>query len=440
MHNSTFYGEDEWDLCMQDEALGNDMDITLAGSQELEFPLLSENCISPNTPWPEDPVIENLTLNKSSPKKDPQDKTKKNPADIMKDTENILKFYMKQSKHQRAIQNELKGLLEHEKNILEQLVERSTKFTELKEENKKRQDEWEGQHKMRMPFYSHYLTQLMEIPEAQGLAQEGIPGEVQQRMLYNIVDSTSNVANNAIVQLSVQNTLVNDVDLSLTKLKQFCSLMLKYIENWMKSLSTQIPNSKRVREQWGELALQIDKLKSVPAEELAAMQQGISAADFHKEMAKVIERISKLESNQEAIMGQSGQGTKPGMECGDEYYDSLNSPGGRSEFYDSLNSCGNEYYDSLNSPGGKSEFYDSLNSCENEYYDSLNSPGGRSEFYDSLNSSRGNEFYDSLNSSDGRRNETQKGIETEYDVCIPPRAHSTPIEEFRSCPNRSRYR
>uniref|UniRef100_A0A1B6J7L7 Uncharacterized protein n=1 Tax=Homalodisca liturata TaxID=320908 RepID=A0A1B6J7L7_9HEMI len=313
MHNSTFYGEeDEWDLCMQEGSQGTDMDITLAGSHELEFPLLSENCISPNTPWPEDPVIENLTLNKSTQKKDPQDKTKKDPADIMKDTETILKFYMKQSKHQRAIQNELKGLLEHEKNILEQLVERSTKFTELKEENKKRQDEWEGQHKARMPFYSQYLTQLMEIPEAQGLAQEGIPGEVQQRMLYNIVDSTSNVANNAIVQLSVQNTLVNDVDLSLTKLKQFCSLMLKYIENWMKSLSTQIPNSKRVREQWGELALQIDKLKSVPAEELAAMQSGISAADFHKEMAKIIERISKLENNQEALMGRTGQGQAMG--------------------------------------------------------------------------------------------------------------------------------
>uniref|UniRef100_A0A1B6FHH7 Uncharacterized protein n=1 Tax=Cuerna arida TaxID=1464854 RepID=A0A1B6FHH7_9HEMI len=42
------------------------------------------------------------------------------------------------------------------------------------------------------------------------------------------------------------------------------------------------------------------------------MQQGISAADFHKEMAKVIERISKLESNQEAMMGQSGQGWSMG--------------------------------------------------------------------------------------------------------------------------------
>uniref|UniRef100_A0A1B6M975 Uncharacterized protein n=1 Tax=Graphocephala atropunctata TaxID=36148 RepID=A0A1B6M975_9HEMI len=224
MYDSSVCGEEEWEESLDCDL---EMDIQRAGNPELEFPLLSEKCVSPSIPWPEDTAIDNLTLNKASPKKDPLEKTKKKATEIMKDTEVILKFYTKQSKHQRAIQNELKGLLEHEKNILEQLVERSTKFTELKEENKKRQDEWESAHKMRMPFYSQYLIQLMEVPEAQGLPQEGIPGEVQQRMLYNIVDTTSNVANNAIVQLSVQNTLMNDVDMSLTKLKDACCLCVE---------------------------------------------------------------------------------------------------------------------------------------------------------------------------------------------------------------------
>uniref|UniRef100_A0A1B6MLJ3 Uncharacterized protein n=1 Tax=Graphocephala atropunctata TaxID=36148 RepID=A0A1B6MLJ3_9HEMI len=306
MYDSSVCGEEEWEESLDCDL---EMDIQRAGNPELEFPLLSEKCVSPSIPWPEDTAIDNLTLNKASPKKDPLEKTKKKATEIMKDTEVILKFYTKQSKHQRAIQNELKGLLEHEKNILEQLVERSTKFTELKEENKKRQDEWESAHKMRMPFYSQYLIQLMEVPEAQGLPQEGIPGEVQQRMLYNIVDTTSNVANNAIVQLSVQNTLMNDVDMSLTKLKQFCSLMLKYIDNWMKTLSTQMPNSKRVRDQWGALNLQIETLKSVPAEDVAAMQAGITAGDFRKEMAKIHERISKIENTQDILMGKKGPGT-----------------------------------------------------------------------------------------------------------------------------------
>lgn len=254
-------------------------------------------------------------LQRSSPKTHTE-MIKKDPKEVVKDSNIIITFGLNQSKHQNEISRELIALLENEKKFLHQLEKRTIKFSSMKEEHKQKLQEWESEHKSRISFYCEYLNQLSEIPETESISQEGVPGQVQQRILYQIVDNTSHVSKNAMVQMSMQNTVVNEVEFNLSKLTQFSTTMTKQIENWIKILSAQAVHQNRVLKQWVTLTDNVKTLKEIKSQD-AEGGGGRTSNDLQGIISSVDARISKLENTvqdmkkQALLIGQ--QASRRGM-------------------------------------------------------------------------------------------------------------------------------
>lgn len=282
---------------------------TLPPNKNLEFPPLSQmprvECQMPLNNPVDQFVPEKFTQTQGL---DDASKLKKDLSQCIPKTVDIITTGTKQVKHVKAITLELKLLLEHEQKILQQVITRIDKFKYLRDENKRKATEWENEYKAKIPEYESYSTKLVNVPQSKPITVEGLPAPIQQKILYQIVSRTSNTADRVVVSLSMEQTVANDIDLTLGGLKKHCTVILKRIRGWLKMLDTHECQQNVVLERWDKYKNNIKEMKN-HIEERTMTAIG-SAPNLAHQLKPYDDRIKRLE---EAIckMGGPTYGTCP---------------------------------------------------------------------------------------------------------------------------------
>lgn len=247
LDQSTTVGWSDGDKWLDDAHL-----LPIKGTRE--FPPLSLRPIAPGQTMPPVSLADRYTLEKQTPVPPDQDDyvVEKDWNTLVPESEKMINSEVQRLKHTQAISKELTLLLENEKKILNQLTKRCNKFTQLKEENKRKTEQWHSENQKRLAKYESNLAKLANFPDdlSIDLDMDGIHSQIQQKILLEIVHKTAEAASDISVQLSIEETIINDVEMSLTGLKKDSAVMLRQIAEWTKSLSTNDRAEAEMMERW----------------------------------------------------------------------------------------------------------------------------------------------------------------------------------------------